>query len=686
MTGQPTAQERLHQFVDFFLDPTHNVAGRWPETLTLLRDAALGDGPAPIVLPRLTEDEKFRLYVIARSPQNTTQVRDLLAAFVGASFAARGDTSPARLDDRDPVDRRVSDKFGPNSTFIVRVDTTPARKRLREAAELMIRAVNAAPHRDWTTPRSLSRLLADFEAALLGGSPQTAEALLEQIAHRGGLSPANLIGLRVKLLSVCGQDTDLLALTGLDRALLLDPPREVKEHVLAAVYGVMVGPVLESEDLAGAARALADPRVPRNLPTAEDPLRHGDAAVAVLLVALHGQGETARLAKAVRMLDTAGRGEAIPAVIRSVVDAQGAKIAEASLPGSPTERVELNVQQAPSPAEKSGSQESEEESAPALPLESWADLIEAVVEGERAAYDRARAVDAGSDEGWPVNAADDVRIAGCLSTCGDEQYERLWHIAFAPFLKGLLDSRESMPKTMEQIIVSSAGHRRDPTGLTVLGLLLTLALRSAPSASEYRELLEHVALMADQWVCPETAEQALDYVDLLLAYASPDADARAECAMELLVPLVGRAVRLGPALLDVARSLTDELELGDLGWPAIDKQQSQKPALSQAKALIYGLDTKVLSRVKQLTEKQYPQVSVTTASDKVGSSALRQKVRGADLIVMITQCATHAATGFIGQHAKRGSDIVYPDGGGSASAYRALVRALTPEQEEDAEA
>jgi hypothetical protein len=389
----------------------------------------------------------------------------------------------------------------------------------------------------------------------------------------------------------------------------------------------------------------------------------------VLLVALHGQGEAAQLAQAVRVLDSAGRGEAVPEAIRGVVAGPDAEITEAVVLDGPIELVRI------------------EESASALLFHSWADLIDAVVEGDHAALVRARAIDAGTDEGWPVDPADDMRIAERLSDCGDEEYERLWQVVLAPFLKALLDCQESMPKTLDQFVASSAGQRRDPAGLAVLGLLLTLTLRSAPSASNYRELLEHVSLMANQWVSPETAEQALDYVDLLLAYAAPDAAARVGCATELLVPLIARAGRLGPALLDVARALSGELGLGDLGWPATDEQQSQTAALSSAKVLVYGLDEKVLARVKELVQKKHPQVKVTTASDKVGSPTLRQKVRGADWIVMITQCATHAATGFIGRHAKHSSDIVYPVGSGSASAYQALIKALTPEHlEGDAEA
>ncbi|MFF2352675.1 hypothetical protein ACFVVL_23160 [Kitasatospora sp. NPDC058115] len=108
------------------------------------------------------------------------------------------------------------------------------------------------------------------------------------------------------------------------------------------------------------------------------------------------------------------------------------------------------------------------------------DLIEAVAGGSQTAFALARAIDAGGQDGWPVDPGHDQLIAERLSGFGGEEYERLWHAALAPFLKMLLDSREPMPRTLGQVVASSAGSRRDPAGLAVLGLLLTLSLRSAP--------------------------------------------------------------------------------------------------------------------------------------------------------------------------------------------------------------
>jgi hypothetical protein len=62
---------------------------------------------------------------------------------------------------------------------------------------------------------------------------------------------------------------------------------------------------------------------------------------------------------------------------------------------------------------------------------------------------------------------------------------------------------------------------------------------------------------------------------------------------------------------------------------------------------------------------------VHTSADKVGNPALRQHARNADLIVMATRRAAHAATGFITDAASNAL-IRYADGSGSASMMRAV--------------
>jgi len=67
---------------------------------------------------------------------------------------------------------------------------------------------------------------------------------------------------------------------------------------------------------------------------------------------------------------------------------------------------------------------------------------------------------------------------------------------------------------------------------------------------------------------------------------------------------------------------------------------------------------------------------VRLSHDKVGSPLLRQQARGADVIVLATRCAKHAATGFIRKHASNSALVMEADGSGSASLLRGAVEAL----------
>lgn len=67
---------------------------------------------------------------------------------------------------------------------------------------------------------------------------------------------------------------------------------------------------------------------------------------------------------------------------------------------------------------------------------------------------------------------------------------------------------------------------------------------------------------------------------------------------------------------------------------------------------------------------------MSVSSDKDGNPALKQHARNADLIVLATRRATHAATGFITSNAA-GALVQYADGSGSASMLRAVESGIT---------
>ncbi|MFD3536059.1 hypothetical protein [Streptomyces sp. NPDC058664] len=651
----------LEAFTELLLSPQHNAAGRHPEWCQAFRDSAVRGRRAPLVLPRLWETGgESAYYVIARRPHEAGAVRDLLVAFAGPSLVKVGYDMPVTLDADDVIEAAIAARFGPSSTFKVRAPVDK-RKALHGALTRMLSLVENSPRRAWSVPKPLGRLLTDFESALVGGAPQVAAEVLDQIGRQGGLSAVNLKHLQIKRLAVMGQTEELLAMPGLRQVLLQDPPRAVKDMVLTAVYAAHVEPALAEGDLEKACAAFALPQVPIALLAEEYPLHFGDAAAAALLVALLARGQQSDLTQAIAALDAVHRSSAVPSsldIFRAVAPQM-----EAAEDGSDASI----VMEAPPGMTDDGQ---------VWQPTSWKDLLAAVADADKAALRVCQDMEADGGIELPLttDAAADSTLAGLLSGLSDASYENVWRYALSPFLQEVARNEHSLPLTLAQITASSIGQRRDPANLAVLDLLLELFLRTSPSADEYDEFLEHLTMRVQEWVASETASQALDFVDRLAAFATPDQHVRAQAALELLTPLCRHARRLDEACLASAQSLSQELGLG-LEWPdwVAPGDGQETVTIQPAQVLVYGMDTNVLDRVQQWMATHYPQVKVSSWAEKVGSSRLREIARHADFSVLITQCATHAATNFISQHAQA---VVYPKGAGSVSVARAIVDEL----------
>jgi hypothetical protein len=146
--------------------------------------------------------------------------------------------------------------------------------------------------------------------------------------------------------------------------------------------------------------------------------------------------------------------------------------------------------------------------------------------------------------------------------------------------------------------------------------------------------------------------------------------------------------RLEPDQARFAGQLSRELGTG-LEWPEAEQAElgSALIDLPSLKVLLYSLDEGVLMRTAALLETLAPGSEVKLSHDHVGTPRLRQHSRGADLIVLATRCAKHAATGFIRSHARSWTQVIEADGSGSASMLRAVMaglRASTAEMNPDA--
>jgi len=658
--------ERVEAFIRAFFgpgntlrpdqDPASVAAQNLAPFLRVLREPS----DVPVVLPRRRPDRPDRLiaYVIAYDVAHATVVSELLAAFVGPTYTFF-DGLPARLEPNDPVDRAVLDFAGLNTTFTLVSPTRAVEARAWQALQQMQDAVDRRPARSWHVPKPLGRLLAEFDVALAAGDNTASAVVLDQLAASGGLTGSNVAHLRIKRLARLGRDGELLRLAELSDVLAADPPAPIKDAVLAAIY----------------ARAMAEPLAVGDLDTASDKLIEDGSLVPQLLRGpLTGIGPEGlcvlALAAWIRQDDNA---------LRRILDDPPTRAL--LMERVPALIIAIEERHRPQPPRVSEAQQLRDEDQIALAAETqaptistWPDLVSALAD------DRTEAKVALREEAWhdwPPPAPNDQTIADILAGLDNAQSERAWS-----FVGAFVDAdgyRDPAPRSAHELIRNALGYNRfSPGDLAGLVALTEIVLRSAPHRDVYATLLDDLAGDCGRWVGPERANVALDLADLLVRSACPDQEARLRLAVALLAPLCAHSHRLDADLAVFARQLSAELQTG-LEWPDEPEDIDTSSSLTQLpplRVLLYSLDTAALSRASDALGQIAPSLTIHLSHDRAASTQLKQQAQHADLIVLATRCATHAATGFIRSSASDHAIVKEADGSGSASLIRAAVAGM----------
>lgn len=664
-------RERLEAFLrEFFaapgndawpdLSPDFGWANRVEPFVEFARRAEDG----PLVLPRMVSStDTYVMYVITPDKADTVRTAELITAFAGPTYSRLPRVmQPSILDADDLVDAAVLRFAGPGTTFKVQTSGQRLhRQKLTDALLLMLRTLVQRPPRHWNTVKPVGRLLAEFDAAVAAGSDSTSARLLDQLDAVGGLDASNIAYLRVKRLSRLGQNAEVLALPRLADVVRQGPPAPVRDAILAALYFQVLDEPLKAGDLAAARSALrVAGRNVTDLMTS-DPTRLSAESMTVLAIAGLIRDDAGALARLVDVMRSTGRFDQVDDIVQTEV------VEYLRAEREPREEAPVSAEDTAAPA------------SPDPPaLRTWLDFIEAVAAGDRGAR---RSVEDNSWENWEPPSEHDLEIAGLLDDLPTESAQRVW-AAVGPFIEAVGYAHPAGSSARAFIRNALTFDRFSPGDLLALHALVEITLRQAPSAREYSELLEDIGAESRRWVAIEQAAVVLDIVDSLVLAACPDPSARQNLAIRLLAPLAQHASRLDHAQLAVARLLTEELDLG-LTWPGLEGVDDEAPIWQDAtlSLLLYSLDERVLARATEQLNRIVPRARVVTAADHVGSPQLRQRVQHADVIVMVTRCATHAATGFIGQHADA-DKIVFVEGSGSASVLRTALTEIRRRVEE----
>lgn len=209
-----------------------------------------------------------------------------------------------------------------------------------------------------------------------------------------------------------------------------------------------------------------------------------------------------------------------------------------------------------------------------------------------------------------------------------------------------------------------------------LRALLAL-LRAGGSPAERSQWIRDMADIVDAGFAPERIDWGLDVLDGLASAVSPAEPALQMLASVLLRKLEGCPDRLEPFHRALFHQVCREVGL-DYSLPSPTSPEGQPPAtplqhLLKGKVLaIYSLNERALSRVHDVLAANIPDLRVTTHSALKATPSLKTAAKTADVFLVVTGAATHAATDCIEANRREDGVLVRCHQQGSTSMLRAL--------------
>ncbi len=243
---------------------------------------------------------------------------------------------------------------------------------------------------------------------------------------------------------------------------------------------------------------------------------------------------------------------------------------------------------------------------------------------------------------------------------------------------------------LDLLTISTYGGDDD---LNLFNELVLALLSLGLDSPKYSSVIENAEDLWGRYASPSKTDWILDLLDSLTIYPSPTEEKRRALLSFVANKITEFARRVEPAQWDFLALLASDLREESLvalvnEYRKPDEIQASVPAadlytrLAGKSIAIYTLTEAVAQRVKSIIQTRCGSAVVHLCHDKVGSERLRQLARSADIFIMATASAKHAATGFIEAHRAEGEPLLRPSGKGSASMLRALhsyiVAELTP--------
>ncbi|MFV1362557.1 protein DpdD [Mycolicibacterium elephantis] len=609
--------------------------------------------------------------------------------------------------------------------------TTQARKFVRSALTRLTQLLDNRPPSEFQLAKSTAEILDDLGHALSARDRSAADAALDELTKNGDLDVVNLSFVRIRALGALEEWEELLSDRAIADVIGMQRPPGVTRTVRRAVYRLYFGALDQAErDSEMLATVDALPDEYRGLgrgPTAKHP---DELVLQVLLVLKSGAPNVSELAgdliagadalrpglkgRLQRLIAAASPTE-IPSTIAIdpetaafdrylAGDAKGALAAVLELPPSAktfqvaamaatdleddeSARLTLEYISRDQELRKEVSERKQirhfisdlQARVATTGPDNWASWLDLIATGANPAEVSAAVTD--DDTKWTPLTFDELssRVEGL----SDDALMVLGEVS-GQLLAAHRDAIESAGAAGaalgRRLLEALAVGMKASAGIQAQTLnLIDLAFSSSFARQEYANTLEYIGTIKKTNSSPGTADWQTDLLQIVTSY--PDADESSGTLTNFVSSSINDLIPFRYALSRTAiRAIELICQERDMQLPSIfvtattddtEEEVRQYSYLAGKTVAIYSLMQPTVSRAAQLLRKLVPTADVKVYAAKDGDDMLASASENADVFVMVTAAAKHAATLFIEAH--RGNrKLIRVNSKGTSAIMRAL--------------
>jgi hypothetical protein len=220
--------------------------------------------------------------------------------------------------------------------------------------------------------------------------------------------------------------------------------------------------------------------------------------------------------------------------------------------------------------------------------------------------------------------------------------------------------------------------------LAVWADLVEVVLQIGVTQDRYSQICKDAQDLWSSHASAATLDWATELIDTLLYFPCPDGAARLQLFLSIANSVQAFKRLLEPRQLSSLRVLAKDF--GQNEWVAdfsATASASGEEGLSLFQSLrgkvvaLYSLTERVSRRVKTLLETLCPEVDVRINSDQVGTPTLKKLSKDADIFIVNTASAKHAATTFISANRPPTAVTLFHNARGSQSMITLLENHLS---------